>query len=102
MLNFLFQSRLSVFKCPSSNRPLKPLNPLIGLTQSLFCGTRIAKSPYLFNWVLQFDLDMREVREGVYLAAALAHAPRVAPVDEHAVAVLHHQIGRLRDARGTG
>ena len=39
MLNFsIYQSGID-FKCPSSNRPLKRLTPLIGLTQSLFRGT---------------------------------------------------------------
>jgi hypothetical protein len=40
MLNFsMYQSGID-FKCPYySNRPLKPLTPLIGLTQSLFRGT---------------------------------------------------------------
>jgi hypothetical protein len=39
MLNFsMFQSGID-FKYPYSNRPLKPLTRLIGLTQSLFRGT---------------------------------------------------------------
>jgi hypothetical protein len=38
VLNFsIYQSGVD-FKCPYSNRPLKPLTPLIGLWQGLFSG----------------------------------------------------------------
>jgi hypothetical protein len=36
MPNFAMHQSGIDFKCPYSNRPLKPLTPLIGLTQSLF------------------------------------------------------------------
>jgi hypothetical protein len=39
MLNFSMNQSGVEFKCPYSNRPLKPLTPSIGLTQSLFSGT---------------------------------------------------------------
>ena len=45
MHNFsMYQSGID-FKCPYSNRPLKPLTPLTGLTQSTLLWYRIAKSP---------------------------------------------------------
>jgi hypothetical protein len=36
--HYVYQSGIG-FKCPYSNRPLKPLTPSISLTQSLFSGT---------------------------------------------------------------
>jgi hypothetical protein len=43
MLDFsMYQSGID-FKCPYSNRPLKPLTPLIGSTQSLLSGTEDRK-----------------------------------------------------------
>jgi hypothetical protein len=39
MLDFSMYQPGIDFKCPYSNRPLKALTPLIGLTQSLFSGT---------------------------------------------------------------
>jgi hypothetical protein len=52
MLDFSMYHSGIDFKCPNSNRPLKPLTPSNGLTQSLFSGTRIAKSPFVFNWYM--------------------------------------------------
>jgi hypothetical protein len=40
---------------PNSNRQLKPLTRLIGLTQSL---CRISKSPYQFNWYMSNAIDL--------------------------------------------
>jgi hypothetical protein len=60
MLNFsMYQSGID-FKCPYSDRHLKPLTPLIGLTQYLVSGYkyRIAKSPYLFNWYMSSAVDL--------------------------------------------
>ena len=37
--NFSMYQSGDDFKCPYSNRPLKPSTPLIGFTQYLFSGT---------------------------------------------------------------
>jgi hypothetical protein len=56
MLHFSMSQSGIDFKCPYSNRPLKPL---IGLWQGLFSGTyRIAKSPSLFNWYMSSAIDL--------------------------------------------
>jgi hypothetical protein len=50
MLDFsMYQSGID-FKCPYSNRPLKPFNPLNRLNAIFVLAVdRIAKSSYLFN-----------------------------------------------------
>jgi hypothetical protein len=58
MLNFSMHQSGIDCKCPYSNRPLKPLTPLIGSTQSLFIGTQDRKSPYLFNWYMRSAVDL--------------------------------------------
>jgi hypothetical protein len=47
MLNFsMYQSGIE-FKCPYSNRPLKPLTPLIGSTKHLLSGTFGSQNPLI-------------------------------------------------------
>jgi hypothetical protein len=48
MLNFIeYQSGID-FKCPYSDCPLKPLTPLIGLTQSLFWRYIGSQNPLIY------------------------------------------------------
>jgi hypothetical protein len=48
MLNFsMYQSRSILSDPVQTVRPLKPLTPLIGLTQSLFSGTWDRKIPFI-------------------------------------------------------
>jgi hypothetical protein len=49
MLNFSMHQSGIDCKCPYSNRPLKPLTPLIGSTQSLFIGTHANPLIYLIG-----------------------------------------------------
>jgi hypothetical protein len=49
---------VSIFKCPYSNRPLKPLTALIGLTQYLFSGTYDRKIPLSIILVHASAIDL--------------------------------------------
>jgi hypothetical protein len=69
----MYQSGID-FKCPYSNRPLKPLTPLNRLHAIFVLAVeRIAKSPYLFNWSMSSAVDLCPNRASAYTDAKVAN-----------------------------
>jgi hypothetical protein len=87
MLDFSMYQPGIDFKCLYSNRPLKPLTPSTGLTQSLFSGT-IANSPCLFNWNMSSAIDLSgcaqrllQVESELRVVQQAQHGSRVCSTD---------------------
>jgi hypothetical protein len=59
----MYQSGID-FRCPYSNRPLKPLTTLIDLWQGLLVVQRIANSPYQFNWYMSSAVGLQVCLRG--------------------------------------
>jgi hypothetical protein len=82
MLDFsMYQSGID-FKCPYSNRPLKPLTPRLNAIFVLAVD-RITKSPYLFNWSMSSAI-------GLYTGV----------IDEERCETHRGRVLQLGDARG--